>query len=108
MSIRSSLKLAVFVLPFFLLVTCAGGKVSSQPMEPEALFEKRCSRCHNLDRTNKNESVEYWTSTVKKMKKKRFGFSGISDEDVPIITKYLIETRTGAFPAQSKTEQKSK
>jgi hypothetical protein len=106
MSIKSYPKHVLFVVFFFLLVMFTGGNASSQPMEPKALFEKRCSKCHTLDRTNKNESAEYWTATAKKMKSKIF--SGISDEDVKIITDYLLQTRTGAFQSQGQPEQSSR
>ena len=96
MIIKSSLKIIIFVLSLFLLITCAGKQVSSESLEPKALFEKRCSRCHSLDRTNKNESGEYWKSTVQKMKKKFF--SGISDEEANIITEYVIKTKTTPAP----------
>jgi len=91
MSDRSSLKLILCVFSFLLLITCAERKTYSETMEPKALFEKRCSRCHSLDKTNRTESAEYWKSTVQKMKKKFF--SGIKDEDAAIITEYLIKTK---------------
>ena len=91
MTDRSYLKLILFILFVSLLVTCAERKTYSEPMEPVALFEKRCSRCHSLDKTNRTESAEYWKSTVQKMKKKFF--SGIKDEDAAIITEYLIKTK---------------
>jgi hypothetical protein len=103
MSIKSSLLIALFTFSFFVLTTCAGNKASSATMEPKALFEKRCSRCHSLDKTNKVETVEYWTSTVQRMKKKMF--SGVSDGDATIITDYLIKTKISAQPA---TEMPSK
>jgi hypothetical protein len=71
-------------------------------MEPEELFEKRCSRCHSLDRTNKIESVEYWKATVQKMKNKFF--SGISAEEANIITDNLIKTKTTQTPGSKQGE----
>jgi hypothetical protein len=97
MWMRSALRYSIIVLPFFILAACAGEQVSSQSMEPKALFEKRCTKCHTLDRTNKIESVEYWTSTVQRMKNKMF--SGISNEDASIITDYLIKTKTSSQPS---------
>jgi hypothetical protein len=96
MIIKSSLKTIIFVLSLVLMISCVERQASSGSMEPKALFEKRCSRCHSLDRTNKVESVEYWNSTVKKMKKKFF--SGISAEDANVITDYLIMTKTTQTP----------
>jgi hypothetical protein len=99
MPTRFFLKLAIVVSSLFLFVMCAGGETTSQTMEPKALFEKRCAKCHTLDRTYKNETAEYWTAIVKKMKSKMF--SGVSDEDAKIITQYMIETRTGAFKPEN-------
>jgi hypothetical protein len=99
MSIRSYLKLALIVLSLFFFAMCTGGEMTSQSMDPKARFEKRCTKCHTLDRTYKNETAEYWTTTVQDMKSKLF--SGVSDEDAKIITQYLIETRTGAFKPEN-------
>jgi len=99
MSIRLSLKLAIIVVSLFFFAMCAGGEVTSQSMEPKSLFEKRCTKCHTLDRTYKNETAGYWTSTVQRMKSKMF--SGVSGEDAKIITQYLIDTRTGAFKPEN-------
>jgi len=74
-----------------MLTAYAGKKACAEEMDPKTLFEKRCSRCHSLDKTNRTETAEYWESIVKKMKKKFF--SGIKDEDVPVITEYLINTK---------------
>lgn len=95
MSIGLPLKLSLIVLSLFFFAMCAGREVTSQAMDPKALFEKRCTKCHTLDRTNKNETADYWTATVQEMKSKLF--SGISDEDAKTITQYLIDARTGAF-----------
>jgi len=91
MSIRSSLKITVLMFSIFLLVAFTGKNTYSATMEPKALFEKRCSRCHSLEKTNRIESAEYWKSTVQKMKKKFF--SGISSEDAAVITEYLFKTK---------------
>jgi len=104
MTNKSSLKLSLFVLFFFLLIACVETKAASNTMEPKALFEKRCSRCHSLDKTNRTESKEWWEATVNKMKKKFF--SGISDEDASVIKDYLIKTKPSAesAPTQGKNE----
>jgi hypothetical protein len=77
-------------------------------MEPKALFEKRCSRCHSLDKTNRTESAEFWKSIVQKMKKKFF--SGISDQDAAVITEYLVKTKglpeSASAPATNTTPDK--
>ena len=95
MSIGLPLKLALVALSLFFFAMCAGREVTSQPMDPKALFEKRCTKCHTLDRTDKNETANYWTTTIQEMKSKMS--SGISDEEAKTITQYLIDTRTGAF-----------
>jgi hypothetical protein len=61
-------------------------------LEAKALFEKRCSKCHALEKTNRTETSENWKALVHKMKEK--WFSGISDQEVEIIAKYLIENRS--------------
>lgn len=108
MSIRSYLKISAVVLSFFVLITCVETKSASKAMEPKDLFEKRCSRCHSIDKTNKTESSEGWKTIVTKMKKKLF--SGISDEDAAVITTYLIETKTtpaaGSGQGTNETSQK--
>jgi len=88
---RLSIKSLFFAFSLFSLVAFTGRNTYSEPIEPKALFEKKCSKCHSLDKTNRTESAEYWKSTVQKMKKKFF--SGIKDEDAAIITEYLIKTK---------------
>jgi mono/diheme cytochrome c family protein len=58
---------------------------------PKALFEKRCSRCHGLDKVPATGTPDFWKGTVKKMKEK--WFSGITDQEMEIITQYLIQNR---------------
>jgi cytochrome c2 len=65
---------------------------AADDLDPKALFEKRCSKCHSLERTNRSETPENWKTLVKKMKGK--WFSEISDQDVEVISKYLIENRS--------------
>jgi hypothetical protein len=81
--------LGLYVFFFALILGRSTG--AGEPLEPKALFEKRCSRCHNLDKANRTETPERWKALVKKMKAK--WFSGISDEDAEVITRYLIEKR---------------
>jgi cytochrome c2 len=91
MSKRLSLKYLFFAFSLFSLVAFTGKNAYSETMEPKALFEKRCSRCHSLDKTNRAESADYWRSIVLKMKKKFF--SGIKDAEVAVIIEYLIKTK---------------
>ena len=99
MSINSCFKFTLSMLFFFILITCLEGNAFSETLEPKALFEKRCSRCHSLDRTKRTESAEGWKAIVNKMKKKFF--SGISDADASIIIDYLVKTKTSPESAPS-------
>jgi hypothetical protein len=99
MSVKLFLKFVLAALAIFTGVACAGEANNPQTMTPRTLFESRCTKCHTLDRTYKNETTEYWTATVQKMKSKLF--SKISDEDAKVITQYLIDTRTGAFKTEN-------
>lgn len=86
--------LKVFGLYLLFSVFILGWSTSAaaEQLEPKALFENRCSRCHSLDRTNITETPEAWKAIVNMMKAK--GSSGISDEDAEVITRYLIENRS--------------
>jgi len=89
---RVFLKVFGLYLLFSVLILGRSTGAVEEPLEPKALFEKRCSRCHSLDRANRTEKPEDWKAIVKKMKGK--WFSGISDEDAEVITRYLIENRS--------------
>jgi hypothetical protein len=108
MSFKSCLKLTLIVLSFFMFFASYETKAASTNLEPKALFEKKCSKCHSIDKTNRTESKEWWTATVTKMKKKFF--SGISDQDAAVITDYLIKTKTspGAAPSAGKSDTPTK
>ena len=67
------------------------GIAADESPAPKALFEKRCSRCHGLDKVTATGTLDFWKGTVKKMKDK--WFSGISEQEMEIITRYLIENR---------------
>jgi len=86
------LKVFGLYLLFSVLILGRSTGAGTELLEPKAVFEKRCSRCHNLDRVNRTETPERWKAIVKKMKAK--WFSGISDEDAEVITRYLIENRS--------------
>jgi hypothetical protein len=75
-----------------LLLAPSQGLAGDEDLEPKALFQKRCTKCHNLERTNREESSEFWRATVRRMREKFF--SGISDRDMEIIADYLFETRS--------------
>ena len=80
--------LAAFVLVFAFTVQ---GTTTQSPVDAKAVFETKCSACHNLARTtNKTKSQEDWQKTVTRMKNKRK--AQISDDDARIITEYLAKT----------------
>jgi len=55
----------------------------------EALFEQKCSQCHDLKRaTSRAETKEKWAEIVKQMQGKQG--SGISDADAEKILDYLV------------------
>jgi mono/diheme cytochrome c family protein len=97
------LTLAILFLSAFLLVSGgpAGAKDDAPPKDQaaqngqsadKALFEKRCSKCHGLDKvTAKKETPEAWNATVQKMAAK--WFSGISAEEAKAIAAYLAKTQ---------------
>lgn len=61
------------------------------PVDAKAVFETKCSACHNLERTtNKTKTQEGWQKTVMRMKNKKK--AQISDDDAKIITEYLAKT----------------
>ena len=60
--------------------------------DAKALFEKRCSICHSIDRPLSNtKSGEEWRQTVMRMK--AHAGDRISDEEAEIIITYLTEVR---------------
>jgi len=75
-----------------LLVIDASESGAGEGVEPRALFEARCSKCHSLDRTNRSESPKGWQALVNRMSGKPG--SGISEQDAEIILQYLVERRT--------------
>ena len=80
------------IIAFALFLGPVPGIAADENLEPKALFQKRCTKCHSLDKTNRKEDPEWWRATVTKMKGKFF--SGISDRDMQIIADYLVETRS--------------
>ncbi len=62
---------------------------SSPVSEGKALFEKKCSACHELTRaTSLHETRAGWESIVKEMQGKKAGW--ISDEDAAKIVEFLV------------------
>src|SRR6266699_3027829 len=68
-------------------VNMGGAKIDLQ--SSEALTQKRCSRCHNLDRVvGARKDTRGWVATVNDMRV--MPGSGISETDARIILSYLI------------------
>src|SRR5882724_2522315 len=102
------LGLTIFTLGFVLIASSAGpyllrkavvkeislqtvnmGGVKIDLQSSEALTQKRCSRCHNLDRVvGARKDARGWVATVNNMRV--LPGSGISEPDARIILSYLI------------------
>jgi hypothetical protein len=102
------LGLTIFTLGFVLIASSAGpyllrkavvkdisletvnmGGVKIDLQSSEALTQKRCARCHNLDRVvGARKDAPGWVATVNKMR--ALPGSGISELDARIILSYLI------------------
>jgi len=107
-SILVPLGLTIFVLAFVLVTTTAGPyflrtatvkNISLQAIDmgvakidlqaSEALMQRRCSRCHNLDRVvGAKKDARAWLATVDRMR--GLPGSGISESDEKIILSYLL------------------
>lgn len=106
-SLLTSIGLVIFVLSFVLIGITAGPSLVHQArmqtvsleaidLPPAAIdinmaaatMEKRCSKCHNLDRiAGARKDARGWLATVNRMRAQPD--SGISEEDSRIIVSYL-------------------
>ncbi len=86
-SIFLCITLAIFLsLP--MVCACSAEK---QPADPKALFEKKCSSCHKVDRaTSKQKTAAEWTETVMRMKNKNG--APITDEEAKTIIDHLAKS----------------
>jgi ferredoxin-NADP reductase len=109
--------LVIFVLSFVLIGITAGPSLAHQAriqtvslaaidLPPasidmslaSAIMEKRCSKCHNLDRiAGARKDARGWLATVNRMK--ALPDSGISDQDSRTIVSYLASRVSTAGPA---------
>jgi uncharacterized membrane protein len=101
--------LTIFVLSFVLIASTAGPylarpskiervainpEVQAQPVpidmnEASDLMQKRCSKCHNLDRVvGARKDAHGWMRTVERMR--AIPGAGISDTDAQMIVSYLV------------------
>jgi len=68
-------------------IALAGGSMSP---DPASLYEKKCSICHVIERSNsKKKSEKNWRKTVMRMKKNG---APITDEEAEIIIRHLADT----------------
>jgi ferredoxin-NADP reductase len=111
--------LVIFVLSFVLIGITAGPYLAHQtriqtvslvaidlPPAPidinlaAATMEKRCSKCHNLDRiAGARKDARGWMATVKRMR--ALPGSGISEQDSRIIVSYLASQMAPSGPGGS-------
>jgi ferredoxin-NADP reductase len=116
-SVLMPIGLAIFVLSFVLIGITAGPalahrarmqtvSLASIDLPPAAIdlnmasstMEKRCSKCHNLDRiAGAHKDARGWLATVNRMK--ALPDSGISEEDSRIIVSYLASQMGPKGPA---------
>jgi ferredoxin-NADP reductase/mono/diheme cytochrome c family protein len=115
--------LTIFVLAFVLIASTAGPylaraskieRVSIDPAQAEpvtidlnqasALMQKRCSKCHNLDRVvGARKDAQGWLATVDRMR--AMPSAEISDADARMIVSYLAsQSRTQASGAAARME----
>jgi len=69
---------------------CGAVETKTDANDAKALFEKKCSVCHNLEKsTSKKKAPVEWEKTVKRMIESRG--AKITDEEAKIITDYLAK-----------------
>ncbi len=72
------------------LQPCGAVETKTDANDGKALFEKKCSVCHNLEKsTSKMKAPVEWEKTVKRMIESRG--AKITDEEAKIITDYLAK-----------------
>lgn len=119
-SLLMPIGLTIFVLAFVLIASAAGPyfahaskieRVSIDPVQPPVsidvnqagdLMQKRCSKCHNLDRVvGARKDARGWSRTVNRMQ--AMLNSGISAADVQTIVSYLASQNQPAGSAAEAT-----
>lgn len=80
----------IFAAFVFIVLLCTTPSIAAPgEMEGKAIFEKRCSKCHGLNKaTSKKKTEKEWMSTVERMKKKG---AAVNDEEVKAIVDYLAK-----------------
>ncbi|MEW6263306.1 MAG: hypothetical protein AB1641_09525 [Thermodesulfobacteriota bacterium] len=88
-SILTGLGLLVVILAVTVFWAAPGG---AQKPNPKALFEEKCSRCHETNRALiKTKTLDGWKDTVKRMMGKKN--AAISKQEAELITQYLFGIR---------------
>ena len=110
-SVLLPLGLGIFVVSFVMIAITAGphlAAVSGAPsVDPAtALVEKRCSKCHTLDRVfGARKDARGWLATVNRMRAMRD--SGISEADARMIVSFLaLQTAPEQTAARALVDQR--
>jgi mono/diheme cytochrome c family protein len=79
---------AFFILP--VVSACSAEKQTGQAADAKALFEKKCSTCHGLDKPkSKQKTQTEWADTVLRMKDKNG--APVNDNEAKNIIDYLAK-----------------
>jgi mono/diheme cytochrome c family protein len=79
---------AFFILPVF--SACSAEKQTGQATDTKALFEKKCSTCHSIDKPKSQKKTQTeWTETVMRMKNKNG--APVNDDEAKAIAEYLAK-----------------
>ena len=85
-------RISVYCLAMVFLiasVVLAQNVQKDQPVDAKALFEKKCSTCHSINRPmSKKKTEEKWAKTVARMRKHG---CALTDEETKIIVDYLVQ-----------------
>ena len=114
-SVLLPLGLTIFVLSFVLIGIAAGPALAHRVQavtvveatagDQARLMEKRCSKCHNLDRIESaRKDASGWRITVNRMK--ALPDSGISDQDASAILSWLTMRMASQDVARALVDQR--
>lgn len=79
---------AFFMLPF--VFACNAQKKTDQASDTKALFDKKCSACHNTKKaTSQKKTQPEWADTVLRMKNKNG--APVNEEEAKTIIAFLTE-----------------
>lgn len=80
------MRLAVIIIIYLLVLSCARGKVNDLA-SAEELYYERCSTCHSATNPNRYNATE-WLGILESMQV----HSGLDKNEFDIIYKYLSES----------------